>query len=90
MMTRWRSLVVLFSLLAAVVLTLQTPRAEAQFRCPPGYFRGRFGRCTPLRVVPRGCPPGYILDGRGLCVRAMVPRMCPPGYFYFRGRCIHR
>ncbi|MBI5517769.1 MAG: hypothetical protein HY909_28620 [Deltaproteobacteria bacterium] len=65
--------------------------ANAQFRCPPGYFRNRFGRCVPRMVVPRGCPPGYILDRLGRCRAVVVrPRVCPPGYFFFRGRCVRR
>lgn len=65
---------------------------EAHARCPPGYFRNRFGRCVPLRVVvPAGCPAGYVMNRFGRCVPAVVaPRACPPGYFYFRGRCIIR
>lgn len=96
MTTRWRFVVMQFGFLAASALALQAAPAEAQWRCPPGYFRNRWGRCVRGGggyVAPRACPPGYVLDGRGVCTRAVIapqPRMCPPGYFYFRGRCVHR
>lgn len=78
---------------AAVALSVASAAApaEAQRFCPPGYVRGRFGRCRPAPVVA-ACPPGYLRNG-AVCVPVVVrpsPRVCPRGYRFFRGRCILR
>lgn len=80
------------SLKAIPFLAVMLASPDAHARCPRGFFRDRFGRCVPLRVVvPAGCPAGYVMNRFGRCVPAVVaPRVCPPGYFYFRGRCVHR
>lgn len=76
----------LIPVVLALATTLLAAPASAQYRCPPGYMRNRFGRCVPFRS--RSCPPGTFLSN-GVCIRSRAPQpvVCPRGWFFFRGRC---
>lgn len=84
-MSRHAASLLVPSLVALGTLLFAAP-AAAQYRCPPGYVRNRFGRCAPFRQAV--CPPGQVLRG-GRCVFVGGPRpaICPRGWFFFRGRC---
>ena len=72
--------------LAALSTLLAAAPASAQFRCPPGYMRNRFGRCIPFNN--RVCPPGQVFQN-GMCVFIAQPQpvACPAGFFWSNGRC---
>lgn len=76
-------------LLAAVVLVSTvvgfSEMASAAEGCGPGFYRGRYGHCRPMRgaVVVR---PGPVVVAPPVVV---VPRarVCPYGFRWWGGRC---
>lgn len=73
--------------LAALSTLLVAEPASAQFRCPPGFMRNRWGRCVPFGA--RVCPPGTALIN-GVCQAVAVPVqpvVCPPGTAFINGVC---
>lgn len=76
-------------LLAAVVLASTvvgfSEMASAAEGCGPGFYRGRYGNCRPMRgaVVVRPAPvvvaPPVVVVPRG--------RVCPYGFRWWGGRC---
>lgn len=69
---------------AALVVTAFagfTEAASAAGGCGPGWYRGPYGGCRPMRapvvVAPR--PPVVVVAPR--------PRVCPYGFRWYAGRC---
>ncbi|WP_084029851.1 hypothetical protein [Bradyrhizobium sp. LMTR 3] len=79
--------------LFAAVLALGTVAsfgaAEAAQGCGPGWARGPYGRCQPIRraVVVRPAAPVVVVRPPARTVVVRPGRVCPYGTVWRYGRC---
>ena len=80
-------------LFAAAVLVAGTfasfSAANAAGGCGPGWHRGPYGGCQPMRraVVVRPAPVVVVRPAPSVVVVRPGPRVCPYGTVWRNGRC---
>lgn len=76
----------LFAAILALGTVASFSAAEAAQGCGPGWARGPYGRCQPIRraVVVRPAP---VVVAPAPVVVVRSGRVCPPGTVWRYGRC---
>ena len=76
-------------LFAAVVLASTvvgfSEMASAAGGCGPGWYRGAYGGCRPMRGGPVVVAPAPVVVAPPVVV--VRPRVCPYGFRWYAGRC---
>ncbi|MBR0788784.1 hypothetical protein JQ631_06855 [Bradyrhizobium manausense] len=59
--------------------------ASAANGCGPGWYRGAYGGCRPMRGGPVVVAPAPVVVAPPVVV--VRPRVCPYGFRWYAGRC---